>query len=441
VRTLLGAVIEVRSRKCQGSPALLTWFCEAVTASFRYPHGITCALIPVIRFAVILGVLSAIGPLAIDMYLPAFPAIARSMHVGESQIQLSMISYFLAFAVGQLFYGPVSDRFGRKIPLLVGYAIYLSASVGAALLVNIESLIAMRFLQGLGACSGMAIGRSIVRDLGSGPDGARLFAMMALVIGLSPILAPSLGSFLLTMFSWTSIFWFMAAFSLLCILSIWFGLPETHPSAHRAYRLHTAFTAYSRLLQNRRFVTLISVGAFAQAGFFVYLSGSPFVLMTLHGIDPRAYGVLFGLNAISLISGSQLAAPLLRIARAEVIVLLTVTLYALLALLLLIATLAGLDSLPVTVVLLFLLVGALGTLNPITQMMAIEDHAKQAGAASALMGATQMGMGAFASSALSVVHAHSARPLAAVIFACACLALLATALSHNSPGNGSDRNR
>lgn len=377
---------------------------------------------PLARFALILGLFTAAGPIGIDLYLPAFPAIQQSYAADTGQVQLTLVAFFVALAFGQLLYGPLADRFGRRGPLAFGFAVFLGASIGAALSTSISTLIVWRFLQGIGACAGMVISRSIARDLGTGERVARLFALTVLVLGVSPILAPSLGAALLAVFPWSATFWFMAGFAAVALCVIAFALDETLAPTNRAKDLRAAFVAYGRLLVDPHYLRPVLTGAFAQAGFFTYLAGSPAVLISLHGVSPTQYSLLFGLNAIALIGASQLSAPLLRRIPPGRMVGVLMSTYLVLALMLLTTTLLHLDGLIITVALLFFITACLGGSFPIIAMQAIEHQAKAAGAASALMGAIQFGAGAVASIVLSAIANGSAVPLAATITGCAILA-------------------
>lgn len=377
---------------------------------------------PLARFAIILGLFTAAGPIGIDLYLPAFPAIQQTYAADTGQVQLTLVAFFVALAFGQLVYGPLADRFGRRGPLAFGFAVFLGASIGAALSTSISALVIWRFLQGIGACAGMVISRSIARDLGTGERVARLFSLTVLVLGVSPILAPSLGAALIAVFPWQATFWFMAGFATVALCIIAFALEETLAPTNRAKDLRAAFVAYGRLAVDPHFLRPVLTGAFAQAGFFTYLAGSPAVLISLHGVSPTEYSLLFGLNAIALIGASQLSAPLLRRFAPGRIVGVVMSAYLLLALMLLTITLLHLDGLIITVALLFFITACLGGSFPIVAMQAIEHHPRAAGAASALMGAIQFGAGALASIVLSAISNGSALPLAATIAGCAILA-------------------
>jgi DHA1 family bicyclomycin/chloramphenicol resistance-like MFS transporter len=263
------------------------------------------------RLVLILGSLSAIGPLSVDMYLPAFPEMASSLATDLPSVEASLASYFAGLSLGQLFYGPLADRFGRKIPLLVGLVIYALASITCAMAQSIEAVVALRFLQALGACGGMVIPRAIVRDRFGHQDSARIFSLLMLIMGVAPILAPMMGGAFSENFGWRSIFWFLTAFSALIIASVTTFLPETH-GAHPEYKIKGSLVTFGKLLREREFMRYTLAGSLAQAGMFAYITGSPFVFIEYFGIPAANFGWVFGFNALGLIAVSQLNARLLR---------------------------------------------------------------------------------------------------------------------------------
>lgn len=381
------------------------------------------------RHALSLGSLIALGALGIDTYLPAFPAIAKSLHVGQGQVQLSLVSYFVAIALGQMVYGALSDRHGRRLPLLVGLSIFTLASVGCALSRNIETLIAMRFLQGLGACAGMTIPSAVVRDLRSGEEAARLFALMILVLGVSPILAPLLGSLLTTWLPWPALFWFLTLFGALCIASVAFFLEESHaPDRRTSGPLASVFATYARLLRERAFLVPSLTGGLSQAVLFAYLAASPFVYITLYHMAPAAYSGLFAFNAVGLIGLAQFNVPLLRRFGATRLIRFASAVQTV-ATLLLFSTLAlHVDSLPTTGACLFVAVAAHGLTGPTTTMMALEPNPNVAGAASALAGTLQFACGALSGSLVSALFDGTALPFAGVVAVCATAGLVLASL-------------
>lgn len=382
-----------------------------------------------LRHALTLGTLVALGALGIDTYLPAFPAIAKSLRVSEGQVQLSLVSYFVAIALGQMVYGALSDRHGRRLPLLVGLTIFTLASVGCALSRNIETLIAMRFLQGLGACAGMTIPSAVVRDLRSGEEAARLFALMILVLGVSPIFAPLLGSLITAWMPWPALFWFLAFFGVLCIGSVAFLLEESHaPERRTTGPVAGVFATYARLLRERAFVVPVLTGGLSQAVLFAYLAASPFVYITLYHMAPTAYSGLFAFNAVGLIGLAQFNVPLLRRFGSTRLIR-TASAAQTGATLVLLTTLAlRLDSLPLTAACLFVAVGAHGLMGPTTTMMALEPNPDVAGAASALAGTLQFACGAISGSLVSALFDGTALPFAGVVAACAVAGLVLATL-------------
>ena len=261
-----------------------------------------------LKTILILGALSAFGPLAIDFYLPGFPAMATAFGTDETQIQLTLAVYFLGLSIGQLIYGPIADRFGRRIPLLVGVALFTVASLACALAPSLEWLIGARFVQALGGCAGMVLSRAIVSDKCDAVGSAKVFSQLMLVMGLAPILAPMLGGFLVNLHGWQSIFIVLTGFSALAALAVALGLPESLPANVPRQPLSGALRQYGRLLKDREFLGHALTGGIAMAGMFAYIAGSPFVFIKLYGVPAEHYGWLFGSNAAGFILVAQLNA-------------------------------------------------------------------------------------------------------------------------------------
>src|SRR5690606_1260295 len=236
-----------------------------------------------LRTLLILGALSAFGPLAIDFYLPSFPTLARQFGTDVEHVQLSLAAYFVGISIGQLFYGPLADRFGRRVPLLVGVALFTVASLACALAPNLEWLVAARFVQALGGCAGMVITRAVVRDLCDPLASAKVFSQLVLVMGLAPILAPLGGGLLLNTLGWPSIFHSLSIFAGLCLLAVLLWLPETRPQNLQPAPLSGAFGQYRALLGNAPFMGYSLAGGVAMAGMFAYIAGSPFIFIELYG--------------------------------------------------------------------------------------------------------------------------------------------------------------
>jgi MFS transporter, DHA1 family, multidrug resistance protein len=376
-----------------------------------------------LRNALVLGMLSAVGPFAIDMYLPSFPAIAREFQVDVSAVQMSLMSFFLAVSVCQIVYGPLSDRFGRKPPLYFGLTLFVLAGIGCSFAPNVETLIAFRFLQGVGSCAAMVIPRAIIRDLHTGHEAARLMATTMLVFSVSPILAPLAGSTLTAFFSWRVIFWAIAAIGLAGLAVVVFLLPETHKPGEERRGLGQAFATYGRLLKDRRFLGLAFIGGFSQASFFAYLAGSSVIFIEHFGLSPSAYSMIFASNAIAFIGSAQFNSVFMRRFGAERVVRTAISAFATLVSLLFALTILGVDNAFVLWGLLFLSFGCLGYVIPSTAVLALEEHGPIAGTASALMGTLQLGTGAAIIVLVSLSYNGTSVSMVSAIFVCALVAL------------------
>jgi MFS transporter, DHA1 family, multidrug resistance protein len=377
-----------------------------------------------LRILLLLGALSAFGPLAIDFYLPTFPALALAFATDVERVQLTLAVYFVGLAGGQLIYGPLADRFGRRRPLIFGVLLFSLASVLCSLASNLEWLIAGRFLQALGGCAGMVIARAVVRDLCDPLASAKVFSQLMLVMGLAPILAPLAGGLLLSQFGWQSIFVCLALFSACCALAVACWLPETHRPSVPPQSLRAAPQQYWRLLQDHQFIGHALTGGLVMAGMFAYIAGSPFVFIQLYGVPAHSYGWLFGANAAGFILMAQVNSWLLRRHAPGVLLPRVVWVYLLSALSLLTVSLLQPAMLWPLLVPLFVLVASLGCLLPNASACAMAGHGAQAGSASALLGFTQFALAAGASGLVGLLHDGSAQPMATVISLCAVLAFI-----------------
>lgn len=370
----------------------------------------------------ILGALTAFGPLAIDLYLPAFPALAETFGTDVEHVQLSLASYFIGLALGQLIYGPLVDRFGRRRPLLLGVGLFCLGSLACSLATSLEALVIARFVQALGGCGGLVASRTVVRDLCDPTTTAKVFSQLVLVMGLAPILAPALGGLLLGVFGWPSIFLLLAVFSAVCGLAVARWLPETYPAGLAPRPIRHALPQYRRLFGDRQFLGHSLVGGFAMAGMFAYIAGSPFVFIELYGVSPQHYGWLFGANAAGFILLAQVNARLLRLAAPRVWLGRWVGFYALAGLALLLVAASRPEALWPLMLPLFCCIASLGCIMPNATACAMARQGENAGSASALLGSLQFGLAALASSAVGWLHDGSAVPLAAVIAGCGALA-------------------
>ncbi|MFV3383796.1 multidrug effflux MFS transporter [Pseudomonas sp. NY15354] len=374
-----------------------------------------------LRIVLILGALSAFGPLAIDFYLPAFPAMAQAFGTDEKHVQTTLAAYFLGLSLGQLAYGPVADRFGRRGPLLFGITLFTLASLACAYAPNLETLVLARFVQALGGCAGMVLSRAIVSDKCDPVASAKVFSQLMLVMGLAPILAPMLGGVLVNVSGWQSIFLALSLFSAACLLAVSLGLPESLPPDMPRQPLSGALRQYLRLLGDRVFLGHALTGGVAIAGMFAYIAGSPFVFIKLYGVPAEHYGWLFGTNAAGFILMAQVNARLLAKRGPAFLLARAVWLYLLAGLALLcVAALRPVPLWPLLVPL-FLCIASLGCIIPNASACAMSGQGARAGSASALMGCVQFSVAAGAAALVGVLHDGSAVPMALVISLCGVL--------------------
>jgi DHA1 family bicyclomycin/chloramphenicol resistance-like MFS transporter len=374
---------------------------------------------------ILLGALTAFAPMSIDMYLPALPTIGAAFSATPGHVQLSLASFFLGVAIGQAFYGPLADRFGRKRPLFVGLSLFVVASAGCALATSINMLIALRFLQGLGACSGQVIARAVVRDLFQSHEAVRVFSLMVLVLGVSPVLAPLLGGQILMFFQWRVIFWVTTFFAILGLTGTAWRLPETHRRENmRPLGLKSVLRAYGHLLADKSFVGYALTGATGLGGMFAYIAGSPFVFIDLFHVPATHFGFFFGANALGFIVAAQLNVRLVRRFESDGVIGTVLLIQMIDGLLLLAGTWTGWIGLYGTAFFIFVYVASVGCLFPNTTALAMAPHGDKAGSASALIGTLQFTLAAISASAVGALNTGTALPMATVIAICggsACL--------------------
>ncbi|WP_434678209.1 multidrug effflux MFS transporter [Pseudomonas sp. R1-18] len=380
-----------------------------------------------LRIILILGALSAFGPLAIDFYLPGFPAMATYFGTDEKHIQLTLAAYFLGLSLGQLAYGPVADRFGRRIPLLVGVSLFTLASLACAFAPNLEWLIGARFVQALGGCAGMVLARAIVSDKCNAVESAKVFSQLMLVMGLAPILAPMLGGVLVNGAGWQAIFLCLTVFSALCLTAVAIGLPESMPADHPRQPLSGALRQYANLFKDRVFIGHALTGGIAMAGMFSYIAGSPFVFIKLYGVPAEHYGWLFGTNAAGFILVAQVNARMLRKFGPAWLLSRAVWVYLAAGLIVLGISLLRTEQLWPLLVPLFVCLASLGCIIPNASACAMNGQGRRAGSASALMGFLQFSVAAGAASLVGVLHDGTATPMTMVISLCGVLAVSAMA--------------
>jgi MFS transporter, DHA1 family, multidrug resistance protein len=396
------------------------------TTAVRTPHGADYY-----RLALILGALTGMGPLAIDMYLPAFPTIARDLQTTLSSVQASLSAYFVGIAMGQAVYGPVSDRFGRKPALYAGLALFIAASIGCALAAGPGALVGFRFLQALGGCAPLVIPRAVVRDHFDQRDSVRMLSMLMLVMGLAPILAPLVGGQLLVHFGWRSIFWAHAVYGGVWLLAVLTALPESLPdSRRRRERFAHVVRVYVSLLRDRVFMGDVLAGALVFSGLLAYISGSSFVFIELFHVKPEHFGLYFGGNAIGIMTASQVNRWLAKSMDARQILKVVLPISLLAGVTLLVDTYTGFGGFAGILVPLFVFIATHGFVMPNTTALAMAPHAAVAGSASALLGSVQFILGATAGALVGLAANGTAVPFAAVIASCGAGAFLIHALAN-----------
>ncbi len=385
----------------------------------------------------ILGGLAALAPFSIDMYLPGFPQIALELQTDISHVTLSLTSYFVGISLGQLIYGPVLDRFGRKKPVLVGLAIYSLAAVGCGLVTSVQGLIAFRLLMALGGCAGMVAVRAIVRDLFPINEIAKALSLLMLVMGAAPIVAPSIGGLVVTTLGWRAIFLLLVGWGIWLFFLVARVLPESK-DADQSVSLNPGpvLLAYLKLLRHPWLMAYTLCGGLTAAGMFAYISGSPFVFMELFHLSERHYGWVFGLNAFGLIASSQLNRLLLRRRTSAQIVRIVATLQCLAGLSLLLGTATSTIQKAGTLALIFCYLFLQGFLFPNTSALALEPFAKNAGVVSGLMGFLQSVVATIASALVSVFHNGTALPMAGVMAGCTGLGVVCLFLGEYLVGIG-----
>jgi len=385
----------------------------------------------------ILGALSAFGPLAIDMYLPAFPAIGEELNADAEQVQWSLSVYFLGLASGQLVYGPLADRFGRRLPLLFGVALFCVASFACAMAPTLEWLLAARFAQALGGCAGMVVTRAVVRDLCAPIDAAKAFSQLMLIMGVAPILAPLAGGAMLKVAGWPSIFWFLTLFSALFALAVYFFLPETLPEDTPPARLGSALGRYLGLLREPVFMFHSLTGGVAMAGMFAYIAGSPYIFIEMYGLSVDHYAWLFGANAAGFILFAQLNSRLLRHNTPLSLLKGTTGVYCAATVTLLVVALLHSPNIWLFLPPLFCSVAVISLVIPNASACALAGHGHQAGVASALMGTMQFAIAGLTSALVGVLHDGSSVPMALVMAGCGVvtvtMAFLARRASARAP--------
>jgi len=372
----------------------------------------------------LLGSLTALGPFSIDMYLPGFPAIAKDLHTTVAKVSLSLSGFFIGISVGQLLYGPLLDRFGRKKPLYIGLMVYILASIGCAYASSINSLIVWRCIQAIGSCAAAVASIAMVRDLFPVSENAKVFSLLMLVVGVSPMIAPTVGGYVTTSFGWHAVFIVLMLLGLVNLLASIFGLPDSYkPDTTISLKPKPILKNFLAVLSEPQFYTYAFTGAVAFSGLFAYVAGSPLLFMDIFAVKEETYGWIFAFLSIGLIGASQVNTILLRKYSSEQLIFAALICQAITGIVFVVGSINGWFGLPSTIFLLFIFLSCLGIASPNTSALSLAPFTKNAGSASALMGAVQMGLGTLASIGVSMFDTRSSLPMVAIMASTSLIAL------------------
>jgi DHA1 family bicyclomycin/chloramphenicol resistance-like MFS transporter len=377
------------------------------------------------RLFFILGALTAFGPISTDMYLPSFTVLAREMNASQAAVQATLSAFLVGLALGQLVLGPLSDRHGRRLPLLAGVTLFIVASTACAVAPNIETLWIARFFQSLGVCAMMVVTRATVRDFYSGAEGAHFFSMLMLVLGVAPMVGPPLGAWILEEYSWRGIFLFHAAIGSAALIAATLVFPESLPPKHRARGgISRVLSGYVELIKDGHYLAPTFAGNLVFAGLFAFLAGGPFVLANVYGLEPRHFAYVFSFNALGFLTGTQINARLVR--RFGPVRMLTggLSVYFVAAMVLLFNSITGFGGLAGIVLPMFVLFLSVGAAPANALALAQEHYPHMAGSAAALFGSIQFGIGAAAGVLVGLLHNGTAVPMAGIMAFAAVTALV-----------------
>jgi len=373
----------------------------------------------------VLGSLTALGPFSIDMYLPGFSAIAKDLNTTVNSVSLSLSSYFIGISAGQLLYGPLLDRFGRKKPLYIGLLVYILASLCCVFVTDIDSFIILRFIQAVGSCAASVAAMTMVRDLFPVKDNPKVFAKLMLVLGLSPMLAPTIGGYVTADFGWHAVFIILTLMGVAILTAVRFALPSHYkPDTSISLKPRPIISNFLMVLKEPQFYTYAFTGAVAFAGLFTYVAGSPMIFMDIYEVDEKTYGWIFALLSVSFIGSSQLNSILLRKYSSEQLVRAALISQSIISVIFLAGVMNDAFNLYGIIAMFFLFLSCLGLASPNTAGLSLAPFAKNAGSASALMGAVQMILGSVASIAVGIFVKDSMTPITVILLASSSLALL-----------------
>jgi DHA1 family bicyclomycin/chloramphenicol resistance-like MFS transporter len=369
-----------------------------------------------LKLILILGSLTALGPFSIDMYLPGFSGIAQDLNTTVAKVSMSLSSYFIGISAGQLLYGPLLDRFGRKKPLYAGLFVYIAASLGCVYVSNIDSFILLRFVQAVGSCAATVASVAMVRDLFPVKDTPKVLSLLMLVLGLSPMLAPTIGGYVTDAYGWHMVFLILMCMGIAVLLAAKIGLPNSYaPDTSISLKPKPIITNFWRVLKEPQFFTYAFTGSIAFSGLFTYVAASPIIFMDIFKVDAKTYGWIFAFMSVSFIGSSQLNSLLLKRFTSEQLILRALISQSVISITFLFLSLNGLLGLYETIITLFLFLGCLGISNPNTAGLTLAPFARNAGSASALMGAIQLGLGALVSFIVGVFVKDSVTPMVVIM--------------------------
>jgi MFS transporter, DHA1 family, multidrug resistance protein len=373
----------------------------------------------------ILGALATVTPFAIDLYLPAFAQIAGDFGVTPAGVSLSVSSYFIGMAIGQILYGPLLDRFGRKRPLYAGLLLFIAASIGCMQSWNVDVLIICRFVQALGGSVAWVAAVSMVRDFFPVEQSARVFSLLILILGVSPLLAPTVGGFITTAWGWQAIFGALGGITLLILIIVFLFLPEGHqPDPTVSLSVGPMLRTFASVLKEPQFYTYTFAGAFAFATLFIYVAGSPVIFMEIHKVSPQLYGGIFALLSVGFIGGSQFNIYLTRKNKSERIFKFALICQVVASVIFLTAAWNGFLDLYTTVILFFICLSCVGLTNPNATALALAPFEKNIGTASALLGCSQIGVAALASSGVGLLGSTNTLSIVSLMTVTSSIALL-----------------
>ncbi|ALE05275.1 MFS transporter [Arthrobacter sp. ERGS1:01] len=375
-------------------------------------------------YVLVLGLLTALGPFTIDLYLPAFPIIGKELNVTATAVQLTLTATTIGFAAGQLVVGPFSDKFGRRLPLILATALHVLASLGAAMSTDITMLGVFRVLQGIGAAGGGVVAMAMIRDLFGGYRLVRMLSYMSLINGMAPILAPVIGSQLLGIMDWPGIFWFLAGYGALVVVATSVFIVETLPKEKRHSGGMSVADRYKAVFSDRIFVGTLFVGGLNFAALFTYLSASTFLFQDTYGFTPQQYGFLFAANSLGVVAGVQVAAYIMRHIGPQWVIAWATVAQVVAAGFMVLFDQLGLGLWGVIVPLWFF-IAATGFMFPSVQVMGLARNGKQAGTAASLLGAATFGFAGIITPVVGLVGVATATPMALIMGACILLAMAA----------------